>query len=371
MSFANDIIVVAAAGNTPNGVPPGTPYPNHFDEPSWQIASWAAGFNVLVCGSYVDDVNPQGVTRELGWPSPFTRIGPGICASPKPTFSAPGGNWNSMYQWQPGLGVNSLSPDGMWEDQSGTSLSTPIVAREAAKTLQLLGQYCDSGVRPFGVTVRAFLTLTATKSTDSTHQLCLRTLGYGLPSCERMKEPSADSAVMIWQGTIAGPKDLVRINVPIPRDWLASCSEPRARLVVCSDPPVNDAVNGIWACRKVSARLRPGPDSRAIRPVNAPSHSSYPVIDRFYRLNRLPNGAVVSGDMWLVDLFYDEIADYYAGMVFTPSQRVGVVFELFDDSAPRVSPQNAIQSLTSVDTMTRLSRASVHVQNPVIIRSEF
>jgi len=74
--------------------------------------------------------------------------------------------------------------------------------------------------------------------------------------------------------------------------------------------------------------------------------------------------------MWLIDLFYNEIAEYFSGMDFTPSQRVGVALELFDDTTGTpTSPQSFIQSLPIAATMTHLSSVRSPVRQPVIVRS--
>ncbi|MEQ9407688.1 MAG: S8 family serine peptidase [Fuerstiella sp.] len=370
--FANDVVVVAAGGNTHSGVIPNQPYPNHIEDPQWKLGSWTAGFNVLVCGSYVDSLIPNGLVQEIGWPSPFTRIGPGIAESPVPDFSAPGGNWNDTYNFEPGLGVLSMNPMGLWEDRSGTSLAAPILAREAAWALKIIGEnYCLSGSHPFAVTARAFLILTAVRSTydERIAELSNRTLGVGRASAARLVHPQARSGVMIWQGEINGPKDLMRLNVPIPRAWLNSCVEPQMRLVVCWDPPVNDAIYGVWSCRKVSVHLRPGPDINALRPLRTYSHPSYPVLDRLFRLDRLPKGVSVTGDIWLVDLSYDEIAEYYSPMDFAPMQRVGMAIELMDAANDANSPQEALQALPITTTMTHLSQTGVPVRQPIVVKS--
>jgi hypothetical protein len=92
--FANDVVVVASAGNSFSGVSPAKRYPDHLDDPAWKMNSRVAGFNVLVCGSYVSQLAPNGLVKDIGSPSPFTRIGPGIADSPQPDFCAPGGNWD-------------------------------------------------------------------------------------------------------------------------------------------------------------------------------------------------------------------------------------------------------------------------------------
>ncbi len=371
--FANDVVVVASSGNSVPGMQPSTAYPDHIDDPGWKMNSWVAGFNVLVCGAFVNALHVDGLVTETGWPSPFTRIGPGIAESPKPDFSAPGGNWDSTFNFRHGMGVLAMNPEGMWEDQSGTSLAAPIVARESAKVLHYLSRNsCPMGSRPFAVTVRAFLTLTAVRpdNHERVKRLGDRTLGYGAIDANRLARPRPESVAMVWQGEINGPKDLVRVNVPIPRAWLTQSENPRIRVVVCWDPPVNNAISGVWACRKVSITLRPEPDTKAVHPQRGPSHPSNPVIDRTYRLDKVRHELGFHGDMWLIDLFYNEIAEYFSGMDFTPSQRVGVALELFDDTTGTpTSPQSFIQSLPIAATMTHLSSVRSPVRQPVIVRS--
>jgi hypothetical protein len=369
--FEHDIIVVASAGNAPSGVVPTPPYPDHLEDPNWRLCSWAAAFNSVVCGSYVGEVHARGIANHVGWPSPFTRVGPGLAGSPVPDFSAPGGDWETGYRWAPGLGVWSLAPDGHWEDISGTSLAAPILAREFAKTLHKLSEYCQPGSRAFGVTAKAFLRITAIPPTSDSRvdPLVRRTLGYGAADSERLTEPNSESAVMLWQGQINGAKDLLRIQVPIPQEWIANADTPRMRLVVCWDPPVNDAVTGVWACREVKVQFRPSPDITALRPRGRRILSSYPVIDRVYHLDNLPDGVTIDGDVWLLDLSYDEIADYYSGMEFTPLQRIGVAIELSDDGANPESPQSMIQNLAVASTMEHLSAVRAPIQQPVVVKS--
>ena len=106
-------------------------------------------------------LSAHGLVQNVGWPSPFTRIGPGLCGAPIPSFSAEGGNTNDAYGFTQGLGVWGVSATGLLEDKIGTSHACPILAREAAFTLQKLQEVCEPGSQPFAVTARAFLTLTA------------------------------------------------------------------------------------------------------------------------------------------------------------------------------------------------------------------
>jgi hypothetical protein len=92
------------------------------------------------------------------------------------------------------------------------------------------------------------------------------------------------------------------------------------------------------------------------------------MIDRIYDLRKLPKGVTVEGDMWLLELSYEQIADYHLGMVFTPQQRVAFAAELFDNDDSPVSPQLALQALPAAKTMTRLSIPPQSVKIPMVVR---
>ncbi len=369
--FARDVVIVLAGGNSRKGAIPATRYPRHFDDPAWGMGSWPRSFNSITCGSTSNRLNPLGVAQEIGAPSPFARVGPGTCGSPKPDFCAPGGNSTAKYDFRAGLGVWACSSAGLWEDRPGSSFAAPILAREAAFAMRLLQrEACAPGARPYAALVKAFLALTTTPPELSAplQTLASRTLGRGSASAERLSQARPDSAVIAWQGLLQGSDDLARVQIPIPRDWLTRSENPRLRLVVAWDSPVNAAVEEIWACRKVFARLHVALGSSSLRGSQS-SHKSYPIIDRTYDLTRLPQGAVVEEDTWVVEIGYQEIAEYVATQDFTPEQRVGLVAELVDDSDNRVSPQAALQALPQAATMTRLSVAPVSIRNAVVIKT--
>ena len=377
--FENDIVVAVCSGNSPSDIAPSPDYPDHFDDPNWQIGHWASGFNTVIAGAYADRLSADGIAK-TGWPSPFTRIGPGQTGSPVPNFSAPGGNraapGSRGRDQRPhiGLGVSVCNDSGNWEDASGTSFAVPITAREAAFTLKALADYCTGDLKPFGVTAKAFLSLTA-KHLDghdtlpaNVRKLAARTLGRGKASASRIENPVGNSAVFIWQGVLESPRDRIQVQFPIPTDWYNNTEAPMLRLVCSADVPVNEAVSGIWACRKVACKLRVSPESKACRPKKMPHNQpNYPLFDRLYDLKRLPDGVSVDDDLWIIELEYEEIADYPAGQTFSPQQRVAFACELYDDSETPFSPQEAIQNLPVSTSMTFLS-ISNEIKLPIIVR---
>jgi hypothetical protein len=151
--------------------------------------------------------------------------------------------------------------------------------------------------------------------------------------------------------------------------WLAAAEDPVLRLVVCYDPPVNEASTAGWACRKVRAVLRPGPEAKAQRAPGG-GHATYPLIDRGYKLARYkPDGEQpVEGDMWLIEFTYEEIAPYPPGMDFDPRQRVAFAAELKDLGETAADPQVAMQALPSAALMARLSIQAQPIRNPIVLR---
>jgi hypothetical protein len=367
--FANDVIVAISAGNSPVGIVPSTPYPGHLDEPDWQLGHWAQSFNALTCGASIGSLAAGGLVTKLGWPSPFTRLGPGIAQSPKPDFNAPGGNSTLSYKDSPGLGVYGCTEDGVWEDKSGTSFAVPLLAREAAFTLDALQNICTHGTRAFSATAKAFLALSATASYDETppKELEERALGKGIASGRRLGHASLETAVFVWQGILEGPDDIAQIHLPIPKAWVGAAELPMLKVVLAWSSPVNAALREVWASRKVEIKLRPGSGAKAIHPTRSLIPKSYPLNSRLYPLKRHET----KYDMWVLEVSYTEIGEYFSAITFTPQQRVAFAAELLDEGPRRVSPQSYIQSMPIATTMDRLSIQPAVIQPAIRIKTRY
>lgn len=371
--FQYDLVVVVAAGNTRPGVIPNVAYPGHVDESDWAIGAYAAGFNTLVVGGYVPRLNTDGVGRRPGWPSPFTRVGPGIAKAPVPSFSAGAGDCTDAYRWKRTLGVWTSNKSGDWEDVSGTSHAAPIVAREAALLFRDLQKYCPPGVDPFASTVRAFLALVSRPEaqyatlTPAARELAKRTLGHGRPSAERLGSPRADTAVFLWQGTLEGPGRGARVRVPVPREWLKEAQAPRARVVCAWSTPVNASAPNVWACRKVGVQLRPSIDDEAL-PAVGKATGAYSLIDKTYDLSteHLEKLNIkLDKDELVLEVAYQEMAPYPPSMTIDEHQRVSLAWEILDDSVPSVNPQVSVQALPVARTMIQLGGMKQPIWSPI------
>ncbi len=152
-----------------------------------------------------------------------------------------------------------------------------------------------------------------------------------------------------------------------PVRWLQQAQEPYLRLVVASDVPANAAVRDRWASRHVKAALHVRESDRARRSRESPHHS-YPLYERVYSLSKIVQDALPPNDLWTVELSYDQIADYYPGLDFSPQQRVAFAIELFDGGEKKASPQAAIQAMPIAQSLHRLSVPPQIVRAPVVLR---
>ena len=368
--FARDILVVVAAGNSQPGVLPTPDYPDHWQDPAWGVGHWAVGFNTLKCGSFVREWTIAGGIADVPYaPSPFCKVGPGLADAPVPDFSAHGGNSGANYGLAPGLGVWGLSPAGLWEDKCGTSFSAPILAREFAFALQFLQRVCPSGSYPFASTAKVILALTAETIALPARfrEAAKRTIGFGEASRTGITIADSASAVFIWQGVLGYKNDIARVVVPIPMDWLEQAGEPVCDVAVSWDTPVNAAFPNVYGCRRVDFKLKPTPDADGIRGSRG-AHGSYPLRVRTYGLKSAFENGLTKDDFWTVELSYDEMCDYPPTQTFTPEQRVSFALRLRDREGG-VSPQPAVQAITAIGTMTRLSAAPIPVQVAVAVKN--
>ncbi len=372
--FELDILCVIAAGNSSPGTVPIPTYPQHVDAPEWSLRTWSRCFNAITCGGTSEDLNAEGVAREVGAPSPFTRIGPGFANSPKPDFSASAGNTDTSYAATSGrgLGVLCCNEEGVWEDHPGTSFAAPLLAREAARTMAFLQSRCAPGTKPFAALVKAVLALCATPPTlpKGYQKLASRTLGFGSVKLEDVIALTANKALFFWQGIISNEDEILTVQLPLPGEWIRASTMPQLRLVCAWETPVNAAVEHVWACRRVDITFRHLEVSEAL-PSKKKTSKGYPLVERIYSLGEAKAG-LEKADYCLLELKYThlEMAEYPAGQLeFSPQQRIGIAFELSDQSPDKVSPHPFVQSLPVAASLNQLSSVVPAARHAISIRS--
>jgi hypothetical protein len=377
LAFDRDVLIVIAAGNSPGGQAPSKAYPHHYDDPAWELLSYPRAFNALTCGGIARRLVAGGVATELDVdaPSPFTRVGPGFGNSPKPDFCESAGDGGKDYRPLAGGGVWGLDHLSFAKETNGTSFAAPLLAREAAFVLQALQAQCSGDTKPFACTAKAVLAISATDvSSDlqpSLHKLAKRTLGHGLARSEQFIKAPQQRARFVWQGIIEHEKDIVRVQVPVPRAWLKNAISPKMRMCVAWDTPVNAAAELEWGCRDVEVKLFNDPEAQKGLKGSNRSAAGYPLFIKSWNLAQDLEDRQATSDLWVVELSYMQQAAYSAGTIPTSSQRVAFVAELWDEAEQPVDPHSYVQGLPIASSFNRLSNTSVWLGQPAAIVSEF
>jgi hypothetical protein len=371
-AFDQDVLLVAAAGNAQPGVVPAPAYPLHFDNLGWELHSYPRAFNALTCGGVAGRISAGGVASEVDAPSPFTRVGPGFAASPKPDFCDSAGNYGSDYRPLRGAGVWTYSAMGDPREDFGTSLAAPLLAREAAFLFQELATRSPDDSRPFSCAVKAVLALTADdvaeRLSDSLKPLAKRTIGFGRARVARFRRAEQHRARFVWQGVIAHEDDLVRVQLPVPMDWINQAESPRLELCVAWDSPVSAAAESAWSCRDVNVTIRPGPEAKALSGSRSRT-KGYPLFKRKWKLEKAREEEMVESDLWVLEFKYAQIAAYAPGHVVPPSQRIAFAAEIWDEAESPLEPHSFVQGLPIASTLTRLSNTSAWLPSAIAITS--
>lgn len=206
---------------------------------------------------------------EQGWPSPISRIGPGISGAIKPELAAPAGSlaWEVAQRTvieDEQLGILSCAgevPERLLSTDIGTSYAAPLAARAAGG---LLHRYPGLSAN----LIRALVLLGSRASTDErafaylqgaeVEKARLRSCGYGIPDLARTIDSSPHRAVLIADGEITPNATLV-YEVPIPQSFRESGGQRGIDVALAFDPPtrarrLDYAANRMqfWLVRRMS-----------------------------------------------------------------------------------------------------------------------
>lgn len=240
-----------------------------------------------------------------------------------------------------------------------------------AFVLRALQQVCPENTRPFACTAKAVLALTADDVGSSCHAslqpLIKRTLGYGKANVASFRNPLSEKARFFWQGLIAHHVDVIRVQLPIPIDWINEAGSPQLRICVAWDTPVCAATEAHWSCRDIEVTLRPSADGSSLRGSHT-RVSGYPLFHRSWNLSKSENPP---SDLWTIEIKYSQLAAYAAGHDVPDSQRVAFAAEIWDTSEKPVQPHSFVQSLPIASTFSRFSSNATWLPQAVTVTTDF
>jgi hypothetical protein len=276
LSATYDILIVQSAGNLPTTGPvpyigvkdhldAGRPYPRYLYEDSARVANPAQSLQALTVGSIgygaFDENGWRSFGLEDGYPSAFSRSGPGIWSVIKPEVVEYGGDDSrtsndpadvrdgGIAAACPELIRSTMFPPGPAYDRDavGTSFAAPKVARIAASLQAILPD--EPALLYRGLIVQSARwpdwaegLMTQLRQTTDQHERqilinkvsrVIRCLGYGLPNVVRATTNTDHRTTFITSGAVSiKPLEAHIYQVPIPDKLRRAADEYDIRIEV-------------------------------------------------------------------------------------------------------------------------------------------
>jgi hypothetical protein len=257
-----DLIIVVSAGNRRDliasyGDGVVAAYPNCLVDEKGRILEPATAVNVLTIGSVAhsngiggNDAEEAGVVplTQSGYPSPFTRTGPGVGGIIKPDFVDFGGTavFDGPTQSLQGgdhraeAGVVSLNRNylnRMLTAVSGTSFAAPLAAYKAALVREALPEASANQVRAL-LAISAEHPEAALKCLkDFDEDKILHVLGHGIIDAEKAAYSDDHRVVLVREDTLPVNRFAV-YEVPVPQIFQQEKGTRRIRVALAFDPIV-------------------------------------------------------------------------------------------------------------------------------------
>jgi hypothetical protein len=256
-----DVLFVISAGNYNAGTiteETVTGYPGYLlRAPEATVIDPATAALAVTVGSLATGGPPSrfpndvrsGVAARRGYPSPFTRLGPGVNGMVKPEVVHWGGDLlfdpRSGSGHDPGLGIPTTChefapPDGrLFHAESGTSFAAPAVSNIAAR---LFAQFPGASAN----LVRALLAASARvprdrpghlRSADDTSGDVLRLYGYGQPDFDRAAFSEQSEVLLVAEDDVAVDSFHLYELPSIPREFREAGGPGWLSVCLAFDPP--------------------------------------------------------------------------------------------------------------------------------------
>lgn len=216
LSRKYDILFVVCTGNITSA---SKPYPNYFADESSRIWSPGEAMLGLTIGSIANE-EAAGSMAKKKEPSPFTRRGPGFSGHYKPDLVAHGGNCGNNWSSHDFLHVAGFSDnENCISYNRGTSFSTPIITRLAAKIFELIPSAS-------ACLVKAILIHCSEKelSTNFKEEDLEKLLGNGWPMINMLTNSTKNAQTFFYQGEV-DYRDTMEVPFYVPESLIGRKSK--------------------------------------------------------------------------------------------------------------------------------------------------
>lgn len=245
-----DVIFVCSVGN--QKVFASQNYSDIFKQDESVIASPSDAHNVISVGSVSNKVDPNCITTEQGFPSPFTRTSGLQKNIKKPELVANGGNVKKdltmvygdshMIASSKVFGVESINKDGLYKD-IGTSLSAPLITRECVFLLDFIkkaktSEYIDLDKNKFNLVKALLIHSTAkTSQVQIADDYVKRAYGFGVPNHNLVLRDDTNELTLMYADKINLVDKKHKLQIHLPKSLLGKKAEFIFTLVY--NPPVD------------------------------------------------------------------------------------------------------------------------------------
>ena len=266
-----DVVFIVSAGNVPVKTTNAdeaeallTSLGRHLAQPAHRLVDPATAAIAVTVGAVAmraettvppvpraDDIR-RPVAPNVGDPSPFTRVGPGVAGALKPEFVDDGGNlvWSGYGGQQRTIGEDSASAvlllsnehrrsSGWFRYDVGTSFAAPRVARIASMLEHDLKQRLQRP--PTANLIRALLGAGAEPTRDVDEQCGRSTtvtfMGYGRVD-EDFALWSSDRRVVLYHEDEIELDHFAMFELPVPDEFMQIRGRKDVTISVAYDPPV-------------------------------------------------------------------------------------------------------------------------------------
>ncbi|MCC7495397.1 MAG: S8 family serine peptidase, partial [Fimbriimonadaceae bacterium] len=187
---------------------------------------------------------------ERGWPSPFTRTGPGVGGSIKPDFVDYAGTWRfergrivekaAAHAGVPTTARNFAPPEGrLLRTVAGTSFAAPRVAHAAARLFQQFPTATSNLIRAL-LASSAWVPKSRPErfsGLPDDDKAILRVYGYGQPDYELARRSAENDVWMLDEASMA-PDSFRLYEIPaLPEEFLTAQGAGTITVALAFDPP--------------------------------------------------------------------------------------------------------------------------------------
>lgn len=249
-----DLIIVVSVGNA-DEEPNYDNYPENIFCDESKLINPATSALAITVGSLspgLDSNNPKNhpIAGHLGFPSPFTRTGPGLGGMIKPDLVEIGGDMVYPEDYDSSIGIVTMNYEfvhqGLFIIDNGTSLSSAKISNLIAKLWNIFPSASANLIKALLIsscripkpiqpnTLDLYLSQCCPSAINSEDKIN-STYGYGIPNIDQAKSSDINKVILIDDSTIK--LDSAKFyEIPLPESFYTTNGGRELSITLCFDP---------------------------------------------------------------------------------------------------------------------------------------